>query len=428
MHEKITAFLDSVCGEIGKREVHEEIREELQAHILEKAEKEGVEKAVESMGNPLAIGAALHKEHKPKTDWFMLLLVLLLAGCGALVMINNYDSGYNLSFGKYQLCVGIGLCAFFAAWFFRYDRLKKLALPLCISAAAILIATQIFGYLQNGRRYFMIAGIHIAPDVALFLFLIGFAGLVEKSKGKGMLAVVKLFGLSIGFAMLFMLLPFTTYAILTMLASAAVLLTAVKKGHFGGVKKLQLYVIAAPYACGGILLAASLVRFGSNRLTSFFSRGQTDPQGGGWIYIMVDKWLSASRFFGAADAGAVGYSIDKSLPSVATDYAFVNMVASFGWVLGIAFLALVALLIVRMLFIVRRIKNSYGYYLFTAACTLVTMQFLIGILINLNLFPLTSISLPFISYGPANYVVNMLLMGLMLSVYRRNRASYKESA
>jgi len=425
MHEQLTTFLDRVCEAIGKKEVHTEIREELQSHILEKAEKDGLEDAIKSMGDPAAIGAALHKEHKPKTDWFMLLLVFLIAGCGALVMVrsNNFDERM-MNFDKYLLFAFIGFCAFFAAWFFRYDRLKKLALPLCISAAALLAATHIFGFLQNGRRYLMLAGLHVAPDVALLLFLVALAGFVEKSKGKGFFAIVKLFALSAVFSLLFITLPYATYAILTMLASAAVILAAVKKGHFGRIKKPLLYAALGSCICGGGLITVLL----GSSVAQRFANWKGDIRGAGYIYHMVDKWLSASRLFGAADAAAVGYPIDKSLPALITDYAFVTLVASFGWALGIAFLVLVSLLIVRMILTVRKIKNSYGYYLFIAACTLVTLQFAASLLINLNLLPLSSISLPFVSYGPANYVVNMLLMGLLLSVYRRNRASYKEAA
>jgi len=47
------------------------------------------------------------------------------------------------------------------------------------------------------------------------------------------------------------------------------------------------------------------------------------------------------------------------------------------------------------------------------------LQALGNILMNMGVFPTVSVSLPFMSYGGTNFVINMALMGLLLGIYRR---------
>ena len=92
----IKNFLDKVCGEIKYRPVRKGISEELKSHIQEIKEEytnkgipenEAEEKAVSQMGVPEEIGRKLNKIHKPKLDWKLLLLMVILMGFGVFVAI-----------------------------------------------------------------------------------------------------------------------------------------------------------------------------------------------------------------------------------------------------------------------------------------------------------------------------------------------------
>lgn len=161
-------------------------------------------------------------------------------------------------------------------------------------------------------------------------------------------------------------------------------------------------------------------------MLNFFLRGKLDPQGSGFVQVMADKWLSVSEIFGATKATVESYSINEILPRATTDYVLVNIIATLGWAVGIALIAAVAALIIRLLFTTRKIKDSFGFYVSLSACMVLTVKFISSILINFNLSPLMSMSMPLISYGGTDYIVNMFLIGLVLSVWRRNNlVSYK---
>ena len=88
--------------------------------------------------------------------------------------------------------------------------------------------------------------------------------------------------------------------------------------------------------------------------------------------------------------------------------------------MGLGLIIAVAAFIIRMFAVTRKIKNDYGFYLSLSSCVILSLQFILSILVNLNMFPLASVSMPFISYGGTNYIVDMILLGIILSVWRRN--------
>lgn len=51
--------------------------------------------------------------------------------------------------------------------------------------------------------------------------------------------------------------------------------------------------------------------------------------------------------------------------------------------------------------------------------TLYITQSLASVLMNVNLGIKTGINLPFVSYGGVNFVINMICISIILSVYRR---------
>ena len=92
----IKNFLNKVSEEIKYKPIRNGITEELESHINELKqdyisnginEKEAEEKAVRQMGDAEEIGKQLNKIHKPRLDWKLILLILILMGFGLYVAI-----------------------------------------------------------------------------------------------------------------------------------------------------------------------------------------------------------------------------------------------------------------------------------------------------------------------------------------------------
>lgn len=433
MNKKIINFLDDVCIHIKCKAVHKDIREELTNHINElkddyvKAgndEEKAVELAISAMGSCDEIGSCLNKQHAPKTEWSLIALTAVIAFIGGIIMYTSsrFESLQAVSFEKYLFFAVIGIGVLVGLCFFDYTKLKRLAFPIYVITFLSLLFTLFTGASFNGRSFLTIGSITVSADYIPVLFLVSIAGFIEKSRGKGSIAIAKILLLALISLLPIIALPRLSTVIVLMICYSALIISSVIKRHFGGHRKLQLTCLGAI----GILIIFIAV-FGIvsepyrlDRISSFITRGQSDPNGAGWTQAMADKCLSSSVLFGKSAATIDGCSIDKVMPGITTNYVLVNVISTLGWVAGIALISVIAVFIGRMFATTKKIKNTYGFYLSLGACTILSVQFAISILINFNLFPQTDVILPFISYGGVGYIANMALVGIILSVWRRN--------
>ncbi|KPJ48274.1 MAG: hypothetical protein AMJ41_05250 [candidate division Zixibacteria bacterium DG_27] len=113
------------------------------------------------------------------------------------------------------------------------------------------------------------------------------------------------------------------------------------------------------------------------------------------------------------------------LPEAHTDFIF----ASAGEELG--FLPLSALLLFYLFLgwksceIASRSPDDSGFFLAVGVGTVLTVNALLNLGVVLALLPVTGVPLPFISYGGSSLFMNLVGMGLLLSVMRRSYVSSK---
>ncbi len=147
----IKNFLDNVCKEIKYKPVRESISKELELHIQEIKEeyinkgiatKEAEEKAVAQMGVAEEIGKKLNKIHKPKLDWKLLVLTIILLGFGILVAILKRETkSYTIENILLYMPVGIALGV--SIYFFDYRKIKKFSNIIWIIASIIMVLSTI---------------------------------------------------------------------------------------------------------------------------------------------------------------------------------------------------------------------------------------------------------------------------------------------
>ena len=112
-------------------------------------------------------------------------------------------------------------------------------------------------------------------------------------------------------------------------------------------------------------------------------------------------------------------SIDTFLPGWNTDFMLTYIIARLGYIAGFIIVVVVFVLILRMFISVMKQKNAYGFLLSFSACLAITVQAVFYVLSNIGIIAPFAVILPFISFGSIGFVVNMILLGLLLSVYRR---------
>ena len=166
-----------------------------------------------------------------------------------------------------------------------------------------------------------------------------------------------------------------------------------------GIGVLLFFIMSAPY-----------------RLARFFGflNPANDPQGAGYLYLELKKVISTSGLLGQ------GFTLEPRLvPEVHTDFIFTYITYTFGWIAGIIIAALIILFLVRIARIALVVKTNYAKLIIYGFVAIFSTQFLWNILMNLGAAPMAGVGLPFISYGGSQFIMNMVAVGLISSVYRR---------
>jgi len=109
------------------------------------------------------------------------------------------------------------------------------------------------------------------------------------------------------------------------------------------------------------------------------------------------------------------------IPDVATDYVYAALSEELGLIGGIALLAVFLVLVRRILAVAGEQPDLFTKLL--AVGMGATLGFQVAIIVGgvVGLFPLTGITLPFVSYGGSSLVANVLLVALVWAMSGRPR-------
>ncbi|MBO5408720.1 MAG: FtsW/RodA/SpoVE family cell cycle protein [Clostridia bacterium] len=435
MNKKVEVFLQSVCQEIRYKKIHPEIREELKLHIDDLTDEylcqgyskqEAISRAVLAMGNAQELGKNLNKQHKPQLGWGILLLMIAASVFGILLMcIPQYPGRQGGTIEHMLFFMALSVPVLFATYFYDYTKLKKYPWFFYFTGILLVVACSVIGKSVNGiKSYLMLGRLSVyVPGLLTVIFMISFCGFTERFRNQGVWGICKLIGLSFVSLLGFLTFPCLSYAFFLGIAYVIVLLKTVYTGYYSVNGKKNFYLLLIGFIIFGIL--AVVVSFmvsphRMQRLLLFLDKGASDALNSGWLYAVSNKILSTSRWIGHAlpiPEGDIGWI----MPDLTEDFALLNIIGNYGWAYGVVVILIAATLIFRMFVVSFRVKYSFGKTLSLGCCILLSVQFICSILMNLGYFPIIKVTLPFISYGGSMYLINVFLVGLILSVWRRNR-------
>ncbi|HLD32121.1 MAG TPA: putative peptidoglycan glycosyltransferase FtsW [Candidatus Peribacteraceae bacterium] len=174
-----------------------------------------------------------------------------------------------------------------------------------------------------------------------------------------------------------------------------------------------------------IILEKEYIR---NRFRAFLR--PDDPAIAETIGFQIKQALIA---VGSGGVFGVGYgkSIQKFgyLPEVQADMIFSAMAEELGFLRLLIIIGMFGILIWRGYQIGQEAPDRFGFLVATGITTWIAVQTILNIGVNLSLFPLTGLTLPFISYGGSSLLSNLMAVGILLnisshSVYETSRARH----
>ncbi|OTY21500.1 cell division protein FtsW [Bacillus mycoides] len=418
MNKKGERFLSEVTNHIKSKEAKSFVATELDFHLkqakstwIEKGLSEEVaeNKAVEQMGSPIKLGRELNKLHKPKVDWFLIILLVAAMGLGFLpVLAFGYTNDVIMN---KLIFVILGVVAALGMMLIDYRKLERLGGLFYTIGVLILLMLYCFpNASMAGEPLIKIGPIAIDCLMAVPFFFLAWASIFNGSRIKVMhLVVLYLFSLCL----------FLTVATLsTVFIYITMVFVMLWWSNLG--KKKVLIITIVPICLLIIRVSFSWSSVKGYHLDRFlgYLNPERDAGGAGFMYVRLKEVMSSAGWFGT-------YGNIKSIPAAHTDFVFASLTYYYGYVLALVLVLILSLFAVRIMTISYKTNDGYGKLLLVGGVTLFVVHFICNVGMILGILPRVAISLPFISYGLVPTLFHAFIMGIVLSVYRRKDMSFR---
>ena len=319
------------------------------------------------------------------------------------------------------LGVALVLVAGCAPWFARFRVLAAYKYIWIVIAIALFAALALFGLEVNGAKLWIRFGpVQFEPVEAIKLLVVLFmasylaetADVIATTRPWSLRANAKYLGpLFIGWGSSMAILVFQRdvgMAVLLFATFAAMLYVATRR--------VDLVVGACAVFGAAVFWAASHYHYVHERI-EVWRHPFADPLGAGYQAMQSLFSIAAGGLFGTGyGLGSPGY-----IPDVATDYVLAAWSEEWGALGAIALYVAFLALVLRSLRIARRAPDLYAKLLATGLAATLGFQIVIIVGGVLRLFPLTGITLPFISYGGSSLATNFLLVALVWTISSERR-------
>ncbi|HWI54181.1 MAG TPA: FtsW/RodA/SpoVE family cell cycle protein [Desulfobacteria bacterium] len=143
-----------------------------------------------------------------------------------------------------------------------------------------------------------------------------------------------------------------------------------------------------------------------------------DIEGKGYQIIQSLFAVGSGGLYGTG----LGLGQPMLIPAVHTDFVFSAWAEETGLLGAVALLIIYCLLIYRGFTIALKADNGFGTLLAAGLTTMFAIQTLVIVGGVIKLFPLTGVTLPFVSYGGSSLVSNYILLGLLMNISAKNGA------
>lgn len=361
-------------------------------------------------------------------DLPFLLLTMLLLGIGLIMLLSaSFPSaqteGDPLAYFKRQaVFAALGLFAMFWVSKINYQRFRGLAKMALVVSLVLLVLVAIpgIGIWRNGaRRWLGIPGTSFQfqpSEIAKLGIIVYFSATIAKKREKMLTFKSGILPYGVLLAVIAVLMALEPHAsgMILLLGIGAVLMVV------GGID--WRWVATGLTAAGAgvyLLLFTDLMEkigYNSDRITTWRDA----------FWDAQDKsYQMAQSLITIGSGGLLGVGLGKSrqkfmfLPEEHNDFIFAVVCEELGLVGATLIMILFALLIIRGYWLAIHARDRFGSLLVVGVTTQIALQTFLNIAVVTGLIPATGISLPFFSYGGTALAIQLVEVGVVLSVSRQ---------
>ena len=298
-----------------------------------------------------------------------------------------------------------------------YRFLGRFALLIYLGSLLLLLVVLVIGDETLGsRRWITMAGFQIQPSEAAKLALIIMLGQYFSERRESV-RTARVFLTSLAIA-----LPPAALVLVEPDLGSAIIMGVIWLGMalIAGVRLRYLSILTAAFLLAlPFMFLGAITDYQKERIALFLNP-ESDPFGGGFNIIQSQIAIGSGRLFGKGLTDGLQTQNDF-VNTQATDYIFSVLGEELGFLGGLFLLGLFAVVLFRALGASAMARDGLGELIPAGIATMVLAQVVINIGVNLGIFPVTGITLPFISQGGSSLAMLLIGIGIIQSIRIRHR-------
>lgn len=399
----------------------------------------------ELLNIPTSLKGLKHKPHGDKTIWGLVLLLglvslLVVYSATGSLAYKMYKGNTEVYLFKQFAFIVIGFVVIYFAHRVNYTIYSRIAKFIFLLSIPLLLYTLFFGVtLNEGSRWIKLPIINLTmqtSDLAklgLFMYL---ARLLSKKQGqikdfkKGFLPVI------IPVAVTCLLIAPANLSTALLLGASCMLLLFI--GRVSGRHLLMVMgLVAIPVV---MLIMAAVI---SHKAGGSDEEVTTKKEKSSRITARVSTWVSRVENFmysnkeaaddnlyqvnqakiAIAKGGLLGMGPGNSeqrnfLPQAYNDFIYAIIIEEYGLIGGALIIFIYLVFLYRSIRLFKRCPYAFGAFLALGLSFTLVIQAMANMAVNVNLFPVTGVTLPLVSMGGSSFLFTCFAIGIILSVAR----------
>lgn len=357
---------------------------------------------------------SFNKKSFKRFDFILLISVILLSLLGLLLVKSaTINTGSNKLVRSQSIAMILGVIMIVVVGIMDYHFLGKLYIPIYVICNLMLVAVAIWGFGKEqwgADSWISIGGVIFQPSEFVKIgIIISLAKFIDNHKESinEPFTLLKILLFVSPPILLILKQPDAGTAIVIVFFIALMMFTAGLKTQYIG------YAVICGIAAFPVLWF-KLDTYQKNRFFDFL-QPERNMSGSGYQVVQSKIAIGSGKIFGRGLFQGVQTQLNF-IPEKQTDFIFPVLVEEFGFLGGMSLILLYLVFLHRLVKIAKNTEDVFGSTMVVGITGMFLFHIWENLAMTMGMMPVTGIPLPFISHGGTFLLINMICIGIVLSV------------
>ena len=358
-----------------------------------------------------------------QVSWLYVALLCALAGVGYAALYSAAGGAPEPYASRHVLRFATGLVLMIGIALIDIRFIARLAWPSYLIALALLVLVMCYGHAGKGaQRWIELGGLQLQPSELMKITLVlALASWFHRASweriGNPLFLIWPVIAVLVPVALIVKE-PNLGTGVITGLLGGAMFFAA-------GVRWWKFVLVALPVPFAAQFAYSHLHDYQRARIDTFL-HPESDPLGAGYNIIQSKIALGSGGMWGKGFLQGTQGHLDF-LPEKQTDFIFTMIGEEFGFVGGVAVVALLGLIVLGGMAIALRCRNRFGRLVAFG----IAMNFFLYVFVNIAMvmgaIPVGGVPLPLVSHGGSAMITVMVGFGLLMSAHVHRNVEFGEA-